>query len=382
VKLAGHDVSATFSAPAAAVRWREEVRDALRAGRPTPGPPDKPVKVEPVTVFDMYMAAGRAMTSGRLLTRKRTRYKPSVIRRTESLLRVHVVSRIGRVPVAAVGRRDVQRLVDDIEADKGPETARKALHALAVVMRHAEREGLVERSPVERIATTAQTDEHAVRVLTRDELADVLDAARADDERLSRSLAVPLVTLAVSTGLRLGELLALRWAPHEADDGLDIDAGLVRVRWSVDRARDKTTGRFPLVPPKTPSSVRDVPLGAGDLATIRRHLLAVGRPDPGTFVFADRNGQVLAPTGSPRHTWRRVATAAGIDPIPRFHDLRHTWAVHMLRSGVRPEAVARLGGWSGTAIVHNRYGRHALPDELATAGERLEHWRADTAGTT
>jgi hypothetical protein len=48
----------------------------------------------------------------------------------------------------------------------------------------------------------------------------------------------------------------------------------------------------------------------------------------------------------------------------------------LLRAGVRPEAVARLGGWSDVAMVTRRYGKHALPDEVADAAALLETWRA------
>ena len=52
----------------------------------------------------------------------------------------------------------------------------------------------------------------------------------------------------------------------------------------------------------------------------------------------------------------------------------------MLRAGVRPEAVARLGGWSDVGMVTRRYGRHALPDELAEAGRLLGAWRTSRRG--
>jgi hypothetical protein len=53
----------------------------------------------------------------------------------------------------------------------------------------------------------------------------------------------------------------------------------------------------------------------------------------------------------------------------------------MLRAGVRPEAVAKLGGWADVSMVYRRYGKHALPDELASAGEALERFRAATFAT-
>lgn len=385
VKLAGHDQSATFSTPAAAVRWREETRDALRAGRPAPAPtppvaePAAPVDL--VSVYDAYRLLGPDMVSGRFKAKSREAYKPSVCRRTESVLRVHVLPRIGRVPVAALDRRTVQRLVDQLETDASAETARKAVHALGVLMRWCEWRELVDRSPVERIRTASQQTTADVRVLTRQELAAALTAAESDDMRLKRSFAVPLIRLAVGTGCRLGELLALTWADTPTAPGVDLDGAVIRVRHSLDRARDRETGRYRIVAPKTRAGVRDIPLAAGDVAMLRRHRLACGRPGEGALVFSDR-GQPVTPNGAPRHTWRRVAAAAGIDPLPRFHDLRHTWCVHALRAGVRPEALAKLGGWSGTAMIHQRYGRHVLAGEAEAAADQLAAWRLAAGGTT
>lgn len=211
-------------------------------------------------------------------------------------------------------------------------------------------------------------------------------AAHADDRAHGRSLAGPLVALALSTGLRLGELLALHWGPHGDDDaGLDLDGATVRVRWSLDRVKDPETGQFAFVRPKSRAGVRDVPLAADDVATMRRHLLATGRPSGGALVWADPAGDALDATGALADAWKRIRAAAGLQaPLPRLHDLRHTWCVAALRAGVRPEAVAKLGGWADVAIIYRRYGKHALPDELAGAAEQLAVWRAAqrTTGTT
>jgi integrase len=295
----------------------------------------------------------------------------------ESLLRVHVLPLIGAMPAAAVTRRHVQSMVDELAAEQSPETARKAVRALSVAMRVAERDGVIDRNPVEGIAVPQNgAGERPVRALSAAEVSRLIHAAKRDDERLGRSLALPLVSLAVGTGLRLGELLALRWGPWgDEDEGLDLDGATARVRWSLDRHRDPITGIPATVRPKSRAGIRDVPLTSDDTTTMRRHRLATGRPAGGELVFSDRGRPLLAIAG-PTHTWRRVVKAADVSPAPRFHDLRHTWCVFMLRAAVPPPAVAKLGGWSDVGIIHRRYGRHALPDELAGAADALAAWRA------
>lgn len=387
VKVAGHDESATFSTIARAVRWREDTRDALLAGRtpPRPTPPAPQAVARGMSVREVAKAMGAGINAGTVRTRSGGLYKPSVSRRMESLLRVHVMPRIGDVPAAALTRREVQAMVDALAADKGAETARKAVRALSAAMRYAEREGIIERSPVHTITTPQNGGgERPARFLTAAEADVVLEAAHADDATRGRSFAGPLIGLGLATGLRLGELLALRWGPWGDDDaGIDLDGAVVRVRWNLDRLRDKETREFRMVRPKSRAGLRDVPIGTEDVSMLRRHLLATGRPSPGALVWADDDGEPWGGSGAPTDAWERVRAAAGI-PEARFHDLRHTWCVFMLRAGVRPEAVAKLGGWSDVGIIHRRYGRHALPDELAGAGDALAAYRAAqrASGTT
>ena len=106
----------------------------------------------------------------------------------------------------------------------------------------------------------------------------------------------------------------------------------------------------------------------------------------------------MAPTVNPAHKLREVVTVPEIaesvaacafknaarratiaEPLPHFHDSRHAYATHMLAAGLGRGLVARLLGHSNAGLVLARYG-HALPDELASAGEALSAWRAARSG--
>jgi integrase len=90
-------------------------------------------------------------------------------------------------------------------------------------------------------------------------------------------------------------------------------------------------------------------------------------------VFSDPEGEPLSQTVA-RRAFQRAVTAAKVTPAPRLHDLRHAYASFLLASGLSAHAVARLLGHSDAGLVWRRYG-HALPDELARAGEALSEWR-------
>jgi integrase len=236
---------------------------------PTPAPPGRATTVE-----EAARRLCRGMREGTVRTRDGLPYKPSVLRKYEEALRCSVLPEIGALPVAALSGGDCQRLVDEIAARRTPEHARKALTALRVALRVAQRYGELAANPCAGVRVPVSAEgERPARILTPEESAAILTAAEADDARLGRSFGLPLLALALGAGLRLGELLALPWGA----EGLDLDAGYVRIRRSLDRVRGPG-GTYPVLPPKTRAARRDVPLAPEDAARLRRHRLACGRP--------------------------------------------------------------------------------------------------------
>jgi integrase len=125
--------------------------------------------------------------------------------------------------------------------------------------------------------------------------------------------------------MRLSELLGLIW--HD----IDLIGGSVRVRAQLSRARTDAPGRR--VAPKTPSAARDIPL-APQLATVlREHRSASPHRAGGDWVFATRNGTPLSQRNVQRSALTRAARVAGLEDDAgclRFHDLRHTFASHLI----------------------------------------------------
>jgi len=365
--------TATLPTLRAALTWQAQAHEAADGMAEQPARPQEQRAPEPpgraATVEDASRRLCRGMLDGSIRSRDGRPFKPSVVRKYEEQLRLLVLPRIGAVPLAALTGGDCQRLVDEIAAERTPEHGRKALTALRVALRVAQRYGELDSNPCAgvRVPVDARGEKPA-RILTPEEAAAILDAPELEDVRLGRSFAGPFLSLAFGTGLRLGELLALRWGP----DGLDLDAAIVSVRASLDRVRD-ASGAYAELEPKSRASRRDVPLPPEDTARLLRHRLATGRPPNGTLVFS-KQGEALSPVPAYR-AFKRACEAAGFSaPLPRLHDARHGFATHALAAGLSAHAVAALLGHSDAGLVLRRYG-HALPDELAGAGMVLSAWR-------
>lgn len=181
----------------------------------------------------------------------------------------------------------------------------------------------------------------------------------------------PLYTLALTTGMRLGELLGLRW---QAVEGADL-----QVRVTLTR----TVGGWSLTEPKTPRSRRRIALSTTAITALRRQRArhAEARLRAGDawtdcgLVFTDAFG---GPLFGSRITERRLRPAlkkAGL-PLIRFHDLRHTAATLMLTAGVHPKVVSEMLGHSSVAITLDRYS-HVIPTMQEEAALQMDRLLAD-----
>jgi integrase len=342
-----------------AAAWRAARLADVDAGRPFPALAEPQEATEtargtdapplPLTVAEAARELVHAMLSGATRDRQGRRYKPSSVRSYEASLRLHVLTRIGAVPVASLRRGDVRRLLAEISAGASPHMAREAHKALSVVLRRLVDHEVIAANVCHGLRVPTEGRFHA-RFLTPEEAERVQAAADADHDPQTG----PLIALALATGLRRGEIQALVWGAS----GLDLGRGVVRVEATIDpkEGRIETKNR----------ERREVVLGPGTAAAMRRWLLASGRPPDGAVAFPRHA----------RHGWQRAREAAELaGPLPRFHDLRHSCATFLLGAGLTVHAVAELLG-NTPALILSRYG-HALPDELAGAGQRLEGWLAE-----
>lgn len=360
LRRGGRAVNGTFDTAAEAVAFRAAALAAIATGAALPEPPVRQepptpsvVPTGPLTLAQAAHELVEGMMSGGVRTNRGHPYKPATWRETERRLRLHVIHRVGAIPVVALRRGDVRRMVDQITAASGPTVAALARDALRLVLRLQVEREVIEQNVAHGVRAPA-FDLRPARFLTPQE-ADRLQAAADADRRADVG---PFVALALATGLRDSEMRGLWWGP----EGLDLASRVVHVRRARDRGGElvETKSRRP----------RDVPVGADTAARMREWRMASGRPVDGALVFRARL------VGA----WPRVRAAAGLaPPLPRLHDLRHTAATHWLAAGLKSHAVAELLGHTDAGLVDRLYG-HALPDEVACAGEVLEAWRTARRG--
>jgi len=200
-----------------------------------------------------------------------------------------------------------------------------------------------------------------MRTLTEEQVVLVLAEAE-------RTPYCALFSLALLTGMRQSELLALRW--------LDID--FAKAELSVSRAMHRMkTGEFIFRGTKTLRSNRSLELSPGTCAILRRHLDSeidlcrqLGVPFPNDrLVFCQSVGKPLKP-GTVRQSWKRLTGRLGIENI-NFHALRHTHATLLLRAGISPKVISERLGHANITTTLNIYA-HVTPGMQRQAVEALD----------
>jgi integrase len=255
--------------------------------------------------------------------------KPSTIEAYSYWLRIHIVDHFGPMPVGEITRDDVRGFAAALER-KGlaPKSRANALGTLHSLVEFAIDEGwMIGENPVKRVAKPALADaDPDVRFLETEDVEALLRAV--PDDPLGRIERVMYLTAAM-TGMRQGELFALRWRD------VDWTARRIRVR------RNFVRGEFGT--PKSKRSSRSVPL-ASRVAT-ELELLSQGSRWEGDddLVFAHPE------TGKPidrSKLLKRFKAALGRADVRsvRFHDLRHTFGTRMAAQGMPMRVLQELMG--------------------------------------
>lgn len=285
---------------------------------------------------------------------------PATVRRYEQIAE-RLTRLLGAVPLPRLRPVQIQdayaRLADDGLA------ARTVLHhhrVLREALHHAVRWQLLAQNPADAvIPPRAATQE--MRALRPKEVGVLLGST--DDAQLRA-----IIHAAVTTGLRLGELLGLQWT----DIDFEVATASIRRPARYLSGDGTTTG-----PPKTARGRRTIALSTETVRILREHRtrqlehrLASGVVfQDGDWVFPDALGG-LQPPYRISDTFRRIVGRTDLGHV-RFHDLRHTAATLMMQAGVPTKIVSTRLGHSTAALTLDVYS-HVTPDMQRDAAAAID----------
>ena len=272
--------------------------------------------------------------------------------RYRELLDNQIAPHIGKASLQKLRPADIERWHATLKkrgrkdgGELGARTIRHAHRLLSKALKEAMRHDLVLRNAAA-AEPPPQVDAEEVIVLDGEQIKSLL-------ERLRGRAMYPRVITALFTGVRRGELLALRW--HDVD--LDGKEPTLRVREAI----EETKAGLRFKTPKTENSVREISLPDIVVEALREHkrkqreqrvALGLGKLDETALLFPRLNGEPQSPRAFSKE-WADLA--ASIDLPVTFHALRHTHASHLIDAGIDVVKISRRLGHASAGITLKVY---------------------------
>jgi integrase len=273
------------------------------------------------------------------------------LERYRSALDLHVVPVLGTRPIQKITADQLAALISSSRTSKlAPWTIRGIITPMRRVFALAVRRGYIAENPVLRLhhdelpRGRAQSEP---RTLAAGEVQRLLASSPGRYR--------PLLAVAVFTGMRIQEILGLVW------DDVDFRERVIRVRAQLSRGTKANPPRR--VDLKTKAGRREIALARELEPYLREHLrateLATGLPRGDAYVFATSSGKPLNRNNAAKRGLDNAAKAAGLnrEGVPKlgFHDLRHTFASHLIRAGIDPVRASRQLGHARPSITLDVY---------------------------
>lgn len=278
-------------------------------------------------------------------------------------LDAYVLPALGTRSIATVSREDIEVFFADLRARRAPRTVNTIGRIVKTLFRAAVSWHYIARSPAESVRNPIGDAVREARFLEPGEIRALLEDGPAGEGDPDHWRAV--FHLAITAGLRCGEVAAAAWAD------LDRDVGRYFVRRSYTYTPEFKGARSP----KTAGSRAGVVVTPDCLATLERHrarqaatALRLGR-EPSALLFPGEDGEPMPPRRIQR-VFSRALVGAGLEPM-RFHDLRHTCAALWIALGESPKFIQTQMRHASISTTFDTYG-HLFPARAEAAAGRMD----------
>lgn len=302
--------------------------------------------------------------------------RPSTYRRYKGIVETHIKPALGHIPLQKLSPLDLQRhyaaalqsgqkakCYGKEEGDPlSVATVRNHHRTIHAALEQAVKWQLVARNVADAVEPPRMARKPEVRALSVEQAHKLIDVAYRESNHPE------VYVLALTTGMRQGEILGLRWQ--------DIDPPVAHVCQTLRKAGPRPE----FAPPKTRRGERTIwllPQAVECLEKVKvrqqaEKAMAGARYEDYDLVCCQPNGRPLDGHNLSERDFKRLLAIAGLPRI-RFHDLRHTAATLMLDAGIPLKVVSEILGHSVISVTVDIYG-HVLLDMLQEAAEKYEDY--------
>ena len=264
----------------------------------------------------------------------------------------HIVSELGPIKLQKLDKPTIQRAITAWSKTLAPSTTRQVTSICKAMLKEAVASGIIKRNPAQSVVLP-RVERREMRALDEQQTVALLD------QLVGNKLYLPAL-IAVSTGMRRGEILGLKWTAIQ--DGVATVTEAISCNGQVRPPKSELGRRRIVLPPSVVVALED----RRAAQEVERQLAGNIWKDTG-YVFTRADGSPWS-ANDISCNWTRTMKRLGIKL--RFHDLRHTHATQLLSAGMHVKAVAaRLGHDPGETL---RTYAHVLPGMDEQAAEIAE----------
>jgi integrase len=294
--------------------------------------------------------------SGKVLARR-----PSTVRNYRRYMNLYILPALGRMRLQAILPAHIRQLYMRMQMEgKGARTIQLVHVTLHCAFAQAIKEGLIGHNPLEAVERP-KVETKRYDIFTEKQARAFIAAAKGHSYEA-------LFFLALTTGMRKGEILGLMWTD------VDWEKSILRIERQLQPVSYEGGA---LVPTKTRSGRRHIMVGKGALALLKEHrerqemqkAVAGNRWQEHGMIFTTSIGTYIDQTKVSR-AFKRILREAGLPDI-RFHDLRHTSISILLDNGTPVNTVQSRAGHSKASVTTDIYG-HAMARSQEVAARMIE----------
>ena len=276
---------------------------------------------------------------------------------------------LGKIKLCDLRTTHLQRHYNNLLNQGVTPTTIKQLNTnLKTCLGEAERQGYILKNWCKLVTLPKIEDNKEIKVLTQEEQSKFLEAIKGHELEL-------LFILALGTGLRLGELLGLKWCD------IDFKNNELTVQRSIQRVpifeRDKIV-KYEVIEqtPKTKNSNRTLPIPINIINKLKKYkkeqnqlILYIGEGySNNNYILCDKLGNIIDEK-KPGRNLKSILKKLEIEPM-KFHALRHTYATRLFEAGVPPKTVQHLMGHADIQTTMNIY-THVMKSEKLEAVDKI-----------
>lgn len=296
--------------------------------------------------------------------------KPKSFEKYEGIYRNYIKdSELGKIKLKDLRATHIQRYYNKLQNqdNKPPSTIKGINTRLKPCLGEAERQGYINKNYCKMVTLPKDNSTKNIQVLSQSEQQRFISAIQGHKLEI-------LFLIALSTGLRLGELLGLKW------NDINLNTGMLTVNRTLSRIKNQTTGKYEIIEqiPKTKNSNRVIPIPSNVLTKLKEHKKIQGKQRlfvgeayiNNNYVFTDDIGNPIDDK-RPGRNLKSILKKLDIEPI-KFHALRHTYATRLFEANVPPKTVQVLMGHYDISITMDIY-THVMEDTKLEAIEKLNN---------